>query len=137
MNWFYVLAILFALGGILALLFYILLQVNVYLLKTGKHPALRKFIIQAIVMVYKLSDQVFDSVEMRLHWEQKQQALGFIYDMLPDIISLKIVQLKWKMYVSKAQFVTFVGDNYDDLVEYYGVVNRHILDEMIKALPSE
>lgn len=137
MNWLYILLTLFSLGGILSLLFVIMLQVNVYLIQTGKHPALRKFMEQAIVMTYKLSDQVFDTVEKRLHWEQKQEALGFIYDMLPDVISLKIIQLKWKEYVSKAQFIEFVGQRYDELIEYYGVINRHILDEMIKALPSE
>jgi hypothetical protein len=136
LNYLYVTAGLLGLGGIIILVFVGLLAWNKHLIVTGQHPQLRLFLTQAITMAYKLSDDVFDITEKRLHFEQKREVLAVIYDMLPDVISLKIINLKWKQWVSKAEFVEFVALQYEKLIEQYSALNKQILREMVEAMES-
>lgn len=136
-NFAYITFGLLGVGGLLVLAFAGLVAWNKHLIVTGQQTQLRYWITQAITMTYKLSDQVFDVTEKRLHFEQKREVLEVIYDMLPDTINLKIIQLKWKQWVSKEEFVNYVAVQYDKLVEQYSTLNKNILKQMVEAMEAD
>jgi len=124
-------------AAMLVLLFAGAMEINKYLLKTGKHPALRHWMAQAITLAYKTSDQVFDATNQRLYGVDKVGIIKIIYTMLPEVIIVFGLRMYWKRYVSQDMFVAQVSKYYDELVEQYHLVQHAVLREMIEAVGAE
>jgi len=139
-NMLWLLAILLVLAGTIPLICYGMIAWNKHLLKVGKHPVLRQFLHEAIVLAYKSSDAVFDMVEERLHSVEKREIAAQIYDLLPDGIEIKIfifpLKLEWKKYVSKEQFMDFLSTEYDKLCESFRIVRETILKELLESMEA-
>ena len=124
-------------AAMLVLLFAGVMEINKYLLKTGKHPKLRWWMAQAITMAYKTSDQVFDMTNERLSGIDKTGIIKIIYIMLPEVITVFGIKLYWKRYVSQEMFMEHVSKYYDELVEQYHMVQHAVLREMVESVGYE
>lgn len=136
MDALYITIAAFLFVGLLVLIFIGLKKWQEYLIKTNQHPQLNWWIAQAITMTYKLSDQVFDITAKRLVFEQKREVLDVIYDMLPDTINFKFMQLPWKKWVSKDTFIDYVALQYDALVDQYHALSHDMLKLMSEEMKS-
>lgn len=122
--------------GVLVLLFAGLLQYNKYLIKNNRHPVMQKFINQALIMAYKASEQMTDTLSKRLHSLEKKKISEYVYDnMLPDIINVGPFPVKWKVIVPKEKFVEFCSTQLDALVERFHEVQHSILHDMSTDIP--
>lgn len=136
---FLLVTLILLLVGALGIIYYVsLVAIQRSLVKSGKHPEIVRFVHQAIVLAYKSSDAVFDTIDERLHGVQKLEIATAIYCILPDTINIGWigVKLSWKNYVSQERFTAFVSAEYDRLVEQFGVVKENILQQMLEDMEA-
>lgn len=135
-NYLYITLLLVLVAAIGILLFMLLVRVQRLMIANGTHPAIIHFVHEAIVLAYKSSDAVFDTVEERLYGAQKQEIAIAVYAILPDTVTVGFigVTIPWKSYVSEAKFAEFVVREYDTLVVRFGVIKNTILQQMIDEI---
>lgn len=131
-------AVILLLAGLAILAFALLVWLRKKAIKEGAHPVIVSFLDKAIAVAFKASETAFDRLNERLHGVQKLELAGKTYDLLPDVISIKILGLNlsinWKKEISKDEFVKYIDQRYQYLMDEFEEFQEDVLEEYMKDL---
>lgn len=89
--------------------------------------ALLPYLYEALMVAYKGSETLMDTVGERLRGADKARIARLVYAVLPDSVSLLGVSWQWKKYVTQGEFAGYLQKRFDSFVELWDVGQEGVL----------